>query len=285
MDPDFDDSGWLKKIHGEFPPYEGSRFYRFSTAVNTTAFVYSGSALFSLCARNVSSLYVNGKTVFANMSTSLLILMIRDTRVSNRYGEENDQSAGIFQYSIPVQQLNNTIVIAVQSDSEILFPIKDEFDLLLLLVPEASSRLGDSLITSAHHRDYYSNPLEDVFDNSRVTYWKSIGRSTDFVVTFNNGRSRSLSRFICRYEYLNSYSITSAVWSDSNPVSWKVSGCVREGDDWLCDVLDERSDALWKGTIHTLSFPMNARQVSYQRYEIDFGNSRNWPFICSWIVD
>ena len=208
------------------------------------------------------------------MSISLVILTFRDTRLGGRYSEGSGQSADVFQYSIPVQQLNNTIVIAVQSDSEVLFPIKDEFDLFLLLVPEASSRLGDSLITSAHHRDYYSNPLEDVFDSSRITYWKSIGSSTDFVVTFNNERWNSLSRLICRYEYLNSYSITSAVWNDYTPVSWRVSGCVQGGDGWLCDVLDERSDARWKGAVHTLFFPMNARQLSYQRYVIDFGSSR-----------
>ena len=41
-------------------------------------------------------------------------------------------------------------------------------------------------------------------------------------------------------------------------------------DGWVCDLLDERSDALWQGGTHTLQFSMNTHAASYQRYRLDF---------------
>ena len=73
-----------------------------------------------------------------------------------------------------------------------------------------------------------------------------------------------------RREYLNGYALTSAPRAEFNPVGWQVHGCLLQGAQWACELLDERSDALWRGATHTLRFAMNAQAASYQRYRLDF---------------
>ena len=78
--------------------------------------------------------------------------------------------------------------MALQSDSAVTEPIADRFDLTAVLLPEASNRLGAATVSSEHSRDYYSNPVDNARDASRVTFWRSIGGTTDFVATFGANR-------------------------------------------------------------------------------------------------
>ena len=200
--PDFDDRAWLVK-QTEFPLYSGSRYYRFSVTVNTSSFQTSGSAMFCVASRDVSSLFLNGRAIFERLNTTLSNTRSHDddhvssnntdssssTTTGNYDNSTQFQSPNrCFQYSIPIHWLQSTITLAVQSDSAVTQPIADRFDLTLVAIPETSNRLGESVVSSLHNRDYYSNPLEKAWDGSRVSFWKSIGDTTEFVVTFEANR-------------------------------------------------------------------------------------------------
>ena len=58
--------------------------------------------------------------------------------------------------------------------------------------------------------------------------------------------------------------------NDSLNESSNDSSNTSSNDGWVCDLLDERSDALWQGGTHTLQFSMNTHAASYQRYRLDF---------------
>ena len=58
--------------------------------------------------------------------------------------------------------------------------------------------------------------------------------------------------------------------SESLNTSSNDSSNTSSNDGWVCDLLDERSDALWQGGTHTLQFSMNTHAASYQRYRLDF---------------
>ena len=200
--PDFDDGDWPVK-QAEFPLYSGSRYYRFSVTVNTSSFQTSGAAMFCVAARDVSSLFLNGRAIFERLNTTLSIVKshVDDDDDANNLSSNNTDSSSFysnsthstsqnscFQYSVPIDWLQSTITLAVQSDSAVTQPIDDHFDLTLVLIPETSNRVGESIVSSVHNRDYYSNPLDNAWDSSRVTFWKTIGQATDFVVTFAGNR-------------------------------------------------------------------------------------------------
>ena len=171
--------------------------------MNTSAFQTSGAAMFCVTARDVSSLYLNGRAIFERLNTTLSFMRSLDddddddgnlsmnNTDSSSYNSNSTHSMPqnrCFQYSIPIHWLQSTITLAVQSDSAVTQPIADHFDLTLVLIPETSNRVGESIVSSVHNRDYYSNPLDNAWDSSRVTFWKTIGRTTDFVVTFAGNR-------------------------------------------------------------------------------------------------
>ena len=58
--------------------------------------------------------------------------------------------------------------------------------------------------------------------------------------------------------------------NESSNDSSNESSNTSSNDGWVCDLLDERSDALWQGGTHTLQFSMNTHAASYQRYRLDF---------------
>ena len=168
--------------------------------MNTSAFQTSGAAMFCVTARDVSSLYLNGRAIFERLNTTLSFVSSHDDDDDNLSSNNTDSSSfysnsthsfpqnRCFQYSVPIHWLQSTITLAVQSDSAVTQPIADHFDLTLVLIPETSNRVGESVVSSVHNRDYYSNPLDNAWDSSRVTFWKTIGGTTDFVVTFEGNR-------------------------------------------------------------------------------------------------
>lgn len=212
MYPDFDDSRWSVKQYA-FPLYSGSRYYRFSVTVDTSALETSGAAMFCIVSRDVSSLFLNGIPIFERLNTTLLSTnpssnaTFQNSANSNLFTSNSTLNStfpfhlsnsslprssqiqsSCFQYSIPVQWLQASLTIAVQSDSTVSEPIEDLFDLTCVLIPKMSSRMGETIVTSTHNRDYYSNPVDNAWDSNRVTFWKSIGCATDFVVTFPANR-------------------------------------------------------------------------------------------------
>lgn len=161
--------------------------------------------MFCVAARDVSSLFFNGRAIFERLNTTLSSVRSHDDVDGNLASNNTDSSSSsshnsnsnsthsipqnrCFQYSVPIHWLQSTIVLAVQSDSAVTQPVADHFDLTLVLIPETSNRVGESVVSSVHNRDYYSNPLDNAWDSSRVTFWKTIGRTTDFVVTFAGDR-------------------------------------------------------------------------------------------------
>lgn len=68
---------------------------------------------------------------------------------------------------------------------------------------------------------------------------------------------------------LNNSSTIESLINSSNESS-NTSSNDSSNDGWVCDLLDERSDALWQGGTHTLQFSMNTHAASYQRYRLDF---------------
>ena len=66
----------------------------------------------------------------------------------------------------------------------------------------------------------------------------------------------------------NSSTIESSFHSSNTSSNTSLNDSSNDG--WVCDLLDERSDALWQGGTHTLQFSMNTHAASYQRYRLDF---------------
>lgn len=147
----------------------------------------------------------------------------------------------------------------------------DDYDLVVYLIPDGSSRTVDCCITSRHWKDFFSNPLEFATDSDRFTYWRVKGQYGDFTLTFNS----------YHYEYVNAYQITSGTYPNTYPTSWIVKGCIKgENDIWSCDILDQRSNIHWDGPITMREYSMNTLQKSYQRYVLDLrtsdANSELW---------
>ncbi|KAK8820886.1 hypothetical protein WA556_005200, partial [Blastocystis sp. ATCC 50177/Nand II] len=259
MLPDYDDSDWNVKHYGEFPPYNGRRFYRIHVSLDTHALEYSGSLLLGLRGRNDSSLYIDGDAVFEHLPTAL--------------DEDafNDTETPYFQYTLPAHRLGASLVIAVQTDAAIAQSVPDVFDAVAVMLPRHASRLLDGVAKSTHAKDFYSNPLGQALDGNRQSAWRIAGSRADFAFTFSRGR----------FEYLNEYAITTAQPEAARPVSWVVCGCLQSSEESYrevgcdvkseescdvkseagceagCDVLDVRQDVSWLGTSQTRRFAMN----------------------------
>ena len=170
--------------------------------MNTSSFQTLGAAMFCVTARDVSSLYLNGRAIFERLNTTLSFVSSHDDDDDDGNLSSNNTDSSSFysnsthsisqnrcsQCAVPTPFLQSTITLAVQSDSAVTQPIADHFDVTLVLIPETSNRVGESVVSSVHNRDYYSNPLDNAWDSSRVTFWKTIGGTTDFVVTFGGNR-------------------------------------------------------------------------------------------------
>ena len=260
--PSFDDSEWRRKRYGDFPPYEGSRFYRMRSNVSCEALQHSGAIMFALHGRNYSSLYANGYTIYRALWALSLSVTPRDTFVP-----ESEDDFGYFLFSIaPSSVLRRCVdavvpfVVAATSTSASSAEQRDFFDMSVFLVPETSVRTGDSTLSSRHGKDFFKNPIALATDNNRFTGWKARGFFADFTMTLNHRR----------YEYLNAYRVTCGEEASSRPSSWIVRGCVENWDGWGCEILDSRDRVQWAGTATTVEFAMNALGKPYRRFSIDF---------------
>ena len=258
--PDYDDSKWNLKHYGEFPPYEGQRYYRIHVNATQEALSFSGALLLCLRGRNSSSLYVNGRAIYEHLCAFFSPVTRSTTPVSNHTGPDGIDRNDYFQYSIPVRGLGTSLTLAVQTDSATEQPITDVFDLVAVFLPAHASRLVDGTPKSKHAKDYYSNPLGAAIDANRRSKWMITGNRADFEFTLNNER----------FEYLNEYAITVDDPHAAHPVGWTVTGCVREGGNVVCEQLDARQEEKWLGAFQTRSFAMNSQGKSYQIYRIDF---------------
>lgn len=293
--PDYDDSDWNVKHYGEFPPYNGRRFYRIHVSLDSRALEYSGSLLLGLRGRNDSSLYIDGAAVFEHLCALSRPLTRRPTALDE--DAFNGTGTRYFQYTLPAHRLGASLVVAVQTDAAVTQSVPDVFDAVAVLLPRHASRLLDGVAKSAHAKDFYSNPLGQALDGNRRSAWRIAGSRADFAFTFNRGR----------FEYLNEYAITAAQPEAARPVSWVVRGCLQTSEkscrgvgceakleascdvkteasceaksdasceasyEASCDVLDVRQDVSWLGTSQTRRFAMNGRARAYRSYRIDFG--------------
>ena len=285
--PDYDDSDWNVKHYGEFPPYNGRRFYRIHVSLDTRALEYSGSLLLGLRGRNDSSLYIDGDAVFEHLCPLSRPLTHRPTALDE--DAFNGTETPYFQYTLPAHRLGASLVVAVQTDAAIAQSVPDVFDAVAVMLPRHASRLLDGVAKSAHAKDFYSNPLGQALDGNRQSAWRIAGSRADFAFTFSRGR----------FEYLNEYAITAAQLETARPVSWVVRGCLQSSEESCrevgcdvkleescdvksevgcetgceasCDVLDVRQDVSWLGTSQTRRFAMNGRARAYRSYRIDFG--------------